>query len=78
MNTKTRKVNKRRKPGPVEGSKRTNRNERLADRLIDGTVAGLRAKAEPLELYEYLAALAGVQNVKAHGTAGGGTQPQTH
>lgn len=54
---------KKRKPGPVPGSKRTNRNERLADRLIDGTVAGLRAKAAPLELYEYLAALAGVQNV---------------
>jgi len=50
---------KKRKPGPVKGSKRTNRNERLSDRLIDGTVAGLRAKAAPLELYEYLAALAG-------------------
>lgn len=54
---------KKRKPGPVRGSKRTNRNERLSDRLIDGTVAGLRAKAAPQELYEYLAALAGVQNV---------------
>ncbi len=53
---------KKRKPGPVKGSKRTNRNERLSDRLIDGTVAGLRAKAGSLELYEYLAALAGVQN----------------
>lgn len=55
------KATKKRKPGPVPGSKRTNRNERLSDRLIDGTVAGLRAKAAPLELYEYLAALAGVQ-----------------
>lgn len=56
---------KKRKPGPVPGSKRTNRNEQLRDRLIDGTVAGLRAKAGSLELYEYLAALAGVQNEKA-------------
>lgn len=55
---------KKRKPGPVKGSKRTNRNERLADRLIDGTVAGLRAKAGDRELYEYLATLAGVQNNK--------------
>lgn len=53
----------------MPGSKRTNRNERLADRLIDGTVAGLRAKAAPLELYEYLAALAGVQNVADEATA---------
>lgn len=53
---------KKRKPGPVPGSKRTNRNEQLRDRLVDGTVAGLRSKAAPLELYEYLATLAGVQN----------------
>jgi hypothetical protein len=63
---------KKRKPGPVPGSKRTNRNERLADRLIDGTVAGLRAKAAPLPLHEYLATLAGVQNNKTHPTGGGG------
>lgn len=59
------KATKKVKPGPVPGSKRTNRNERLSDRLIDGTVAGLRAKAAPLEIYEYLAALAGVQNDQA-------------
>jgi len=52
----------KRKPGPKPGSKRTKRNEQLRDRLIDGTVAGLRAKAVPLELYEYLATLAGVPN----------------
>ena len=61
---------KKRKPGPVKGSKRTNRNERLSDRLIDGTVAGLRAKAGSLELYEYLAALAGVQNAPTLARAG--------
>jgi hypothetical protein len=64
------KATKKRKPGPVPGSKRTNRNERLADRLIDGTVAGLRAKAGSLELYEYLATLAGVQNVNDHAPDG--------
>ena len=63
---------KKRKPGPVPGSKRTNRNEQLRDRLIDGTVAGLRAKAGSLELYEYLAALAGVQNDQSLATAGAG------
>ena len=69
------KATKKRKPGPVLGSKRTNRNERLADRLIDGTVAGLRAKAGSLELYEYLASLAGVQNAPHQATASDG-RPQ--
>lgn len=61
----SRKKTKKRKPGPVPGSKRTKRNEQLRDRLIDGTVAGLRAKAGSQELYEYLAALAGVQNTNS-------------
>jgi hypothetical protein len=65
------KATKKRKPGPVPGSKRTSRNERLADRLIDGTVAGLRTKAGSLELYEYLATLAGVQNAKVQELSGG-------
>ena len=68
---------KKRKPGPVPGSKRTNRNEQLRDRLVDGTVAGLRSKAAPLELYEYLATLAGVQNVQAHTRAGAQDSAET-
>lgn len=75
-NSKRPKTQKR-KPGPVPGSKRTSRNEQLRDRLIDGTVAGLRAKAGSLELYEYLAALAGVQNSSGQARAARGVDDST-
>jgi len=60
------KTPKRKKPGPKLGSKRTNRNEQLRVRLIDGTLAGLQALTdrEGLEIHEYLARLAGVKQTE--------------
>lgn len=58
---------KKRKVGRPLGTTRTNRTERLNDRLIEGTVALLdkSAKSKGLDRAECLYALVGGSNVQA-------------